>query len=109
MWMRRKTKGFTLLEVLFALFLVSLCVVVYYPQLKNVIKMQDKSYTENIVLRDLDNSVEYLKAHDEVDSSIVDENSKVVVTMDDVGDLVKVNVKVVNGDIAKDVSFYKEK
>lgn len=109
MWMRRKTKGFTLLEVLFALFLVSLCVVVYYPQLKNVIKMQDKSYTENIVLRDLDNSVEYLKAHDEVDSSIVDENSKVVVTMDDVGDLVKVNVKVVNGEIAKDVSFYKEK
>ncbi len=107
--MRRKTKGFTLLEVLFALFLVSLCVVVYYPQLKNVIKMQDKSYTENIVLRDLDNSVEYLKAHDEVDSSIVDENSKVVVTKDDVGDLVKVNVKVVNGDIAKDVSFYKEK
>lgn len=107
--MRRKTRGFTLLEVLFALFLVSLCVVVYYPQLKNVIKMQDKSYTENIVLRDLDNSVEYLKAHDEVDSSIVDENSKVVVTMDDVGDLVKVNVKVVNGDIAKDVSFYKEK
>ncbi|MDU2218731.1 prepilin-type N-terminal cleavage/methylation domain-containing protein [Finegoldia magna] len=107
--MRRKTRGFTLLEVLFALFLVSLCVVVYYPQLKNVIKMQDKSYTENIVLRDLDNSVEYLKAHDEVDSSIVDENSKVVVTKDDVGDLVKVNVKVVNGDIAKDVSFYKEK
>ena len=107
--MRRKTKGFTLLEVLFALFLVSLCVVVYYPQLKNVIKMQDKSYTENIVLRDLDNSVEYLKAHDEVDSSIVDENSKVVVTKDDVGDLIKVNVKVVNGDIAKDVSFYKEK
>ena len=107
--MRRKTKGFTLLEVLFALFLVSLCVVVYYPQLKNVIKMQDKSYTENIVLRDLDNSVEYLKAHDEVDSSIVDENSKVVVTKDDVGDLVKVNVKVVNGEIAKDVSFYKEK
>ena len=107
--MRRKTRGFTLLEVLFALFLVSLCVVVYYPQLKNVIKMQDKFYTENIVLRDLDNSVEYLKAHDEVDSSIVDENSKVVVTKDDVGDLVKVNVKVVNGDIAKDVSFYKEK
>ncbi|MDU4277732.1 prepilin-type N-terminal cleavage/methylation domain-containing protein [Finegoldia magna] len=107
--MRRKTKGFTLLEVLFALFLVSLCVVVYYPQLKNVIKMQDKSHTENIVLRDLDNSVEYLKAHDEVDSSIVDENSKVVVTKDDVGDLVKVNVKVVNGEIAKDVSFYKEK
>ena len=107
--MRRKTKGFTLLEVLFALFLVSLCVVVYYPQLKNVIKMQDKSYTENIVLRDLDNSVEYLKAHDEVDSSIVDENSKVVVTKDNVGDLVKVNVKVVNGEIAKDVSFYKEK
>ena len=107
--MRRKTKGFTLLEVLFALFLVSLCVVVYYPQLKNVIKMQDKSYTENIVLRDLDNSVEYLKAHDEVDSSIVDENSKIVVTKDDVGDLVKVNVKVVNGEIAKDVSFYKEK
>ena len=103
--MRRKTKGFTLLEVLFALFLVSLCVVVYYPQLKNVIKMQDKSHTENIVLRDLDNSVEYLKAHDEVDSSIVDENSKVVVTKDDVGDLVKVNVKVVNGEIAKDVSF----
>lgn len=107
--MRRKTKGFTLLEVLFALFLVSLCVVVYYPQLKNVIKMQDKSYTENIVLRDLDNSVEYLKAHDEVDSSTVDENSKVVVTKDDVGDLVRVNVKVVNGEIAKDVSFYKEK
>ncbi|MDU2544951.1 MAG: prepilin-type N-terminal cleavage/methylation domain-containing protein [Finegoldia magna] len=107
--MRRKTKGFTLLEVLFALFLVSLCVVVYYPQLKNVIKMQDKSYTENIVLRDLDNSVEYLKAHDEVDSSIVDENSKVVVTKDNAGDLVKVNVKVVNGEIAKDVSFYKEK
>lgn len=107
--MRRKTRGFTLLEVLFALFLVSLCVVVYYPQLKNVIKMQDKSYTENIVLRDLDNSVEYLKAHDEVDSSIVDENSKVVVTKDNVGDLVKVNVKVVNGEIAKDVSFYKEK
>lgn len=107
--MRRKTRGFTLLEVLFALFLASLCVVVYYPQLKNVIKMQDKSYTENIVLRDLDNSVEYLKAHNEVDSSIVDENSKVVVTKDDVGDLVKVNVKVVNGEIAKDVSFYKEK
>ena len=107
--MRRKTRGFTLLEVLFALFLVSLCVVVYYPQLKNVIKMQDKSYTENIVLRDLDNSVEYLKVHDDVDSSIVDEKSKVVVTKDDVGDLVKVNVKVVNGDIAKDVSFYKEK
>lgn len=107
--MRRKTKGFTLLEVLFALFLVSLCVVVYYPQLKNVIKMEDKSYTENIVLRDLDNSVEYLKAHDDVDSSIVDENSKIVVTKDDVGDLVKVNVKVVNGEIAKDVSFYKEK
>ncbi|MBS5966824.1 MAG: prepilin-type N-terminal cleavage/methylation domain-containing protein [Finegoldia magna] len=107
--MRRKTKGFTLLEVLFALFLVSLCVVVYYPQFKNVIKMQDKSYTENIVLRDLDNSVEYLKAHDEVDSSIVDENSKIVVTKADVGDLVKVNVKVVNGEIAKDVSFYKEK
>lgn len=107
--MRRKTRGFTLLEVLFALFLVSLCVVVYYPQLKNVIKMQDKSYTENVVLRDLDNSVEYLKAHDEVDYSIVDENSKVVVTKDNVGDLVKVNVKVVNGDIAKDVSFYKEK
>ena len=107
--MRRKTRGFTLLEVLFALFLVSLCVVVYYPQLKNVIKIQDKSYTENIVLRDLDNSVEYLKAHDEVDSSIVDENSKVIVRKVDVGDLVKVNVKVVNGDITKDVSFYKEK
>lgn len=81
--MRRKTRGFTLLEVLFALFLVSLCVVVYYPQLKNVIKMQDKSYTENVVLRDLDNSVEYLKAHDDVDDSIVDENSKVVVKKDD--------------------------
>ena len=40
---------------------------------------------------------------------IVDENSKVVVTKDDVGDLVKVNVSVTNGDIAKDVSFYKEK
>ena len=62
-----------------------------------------------IVLRDLDNSVEYLKAHDYVDDSIVDENSKVVVTKDDVGDLVKVNVSVTNGDIAKDVSFYKEK
>ena len=103
MWMRRKNKGFTLLEVLFALFLVSLCVVVYYPQLKNVITMPDKSYTENIVLRDLDNSVEYLKAHDDVDDSIVDENSKVVVKKDDVGDLVKINVSVTNGDIAKDV------
>lgn len=107
--MRLKNKGFTLLEVLFALFLVSLCVVVYYPQLKNVIIMQDKSYTENIVLLDLDNCVEYLKAHDDVDSSIVNENSEVFVTKDDVGDLVKVNVKVVNGDIAKDVSFYKKK
>lgn len=107
--MRRKNKGFTLLEVLFALFLVSLCVVVYYPQLKNVIAMQDKSYTENIVLLDLDNCVEYLKAHDDVDSSIVNENSEVFVTKDDVGDLVRVNVKVVNGDIAKDVSFYKKK
>ena len=107
--MRLKNKGFTLLEVLFALFLVSLCVVVYYPQLKNVIAMQDKSYTENIVLLDLDNCVEYLKAHDDVDSSIVNENSEVFVTKDDVGDLVRVNVKVVNGDIAKDVSFYKEK
>lgn len=107
--MRLKNKGFTLLEVLFALFLVSLCVVVYYPQLKNVILMQDKSYTENIVLLDLDNCVEYLKGHDDVGSSIVNENSKVFVTKDDVGDLVKVNVKVVNGDIAKDVSFYKKK
>lgn len=107
--MRLKNKGFTLLEVLFALFLVSLCVVVYYPQLKNVIIMQDKSYTENIVLLDLDNCVEYLKAHDDVDSSIVNENSEVFVTKDDVGDLVRVNVKVVNGDIAKDVSFYKKK
>ncbi|MDU7140629.1 MAG: prepilin-type N-terminal cleavage/methylation domain-containing protein [Finegoldia magna] len=107
--MRLKNKGFTLLEVLFALFLVSLCVVVYYPQLKNVILMQDKSYTENIVLLDLDNCVEYLKAHDDVDSSIVNENSEVFVTKDDVGDLVRVNVKVVNGDIAKDVSFYKKK
>ena len=107
--MKRKNKGFTLLEVLFALFLVSLCVVVYYPQLKNVILMQDKSYTENIVLLDLDNCVEYLKAHDDFDSSIVNENSKVFVTKDDVGDLVRVNVKVVNGDIAKDVSFYKKK
>lgn len=107
--MRRKNKGFTLLEVLFALFLVSLCVVVYYPQLKNVILMQDKSYTENIVLLDLDNCIEYLKAHDDVDSSIVNENSEVFVTKDDVGDLVRVNVKVVNGDIAKDVSFYKKK
>ena len=107
--MRLKNKGFTLLEVLFALFLVSLCVVVYYPQLKNVIVMQDKSYTENIVLLDLDNCVEYLKAHDDVDSSIVNENSEVFVTKDDVGDLVRVNVKVVNGDIAKDVSFYKKK
>ena len=107
--MRLKNKGFTLLEVLFALFLVSLCVVVYYPQLKNVIAMQDKSYTENIVLLDLDNCVEYLKAHDDVDSSIVNENSEVFVTKDDVGDLVRVNVKVVNGDIAKDVSFYKKK
>lgn len=107
--MRLKNKGFTLLEVLFALFLVSLCVVVYYPQLKNVILMQDKSYTENIVLLDLDNCIEYLKAHDDVDSSIVNENSEVFVTKDDVGDLVKVNVKVVNGDIAKDASFYKKK
>ena len=107
--MRLKNKGFTLLEVLFALFLVSLCVVVYYPQLKNVIIMQDKSYTENIVLLDLDNCIEYLKAHDDVDSSIVNENSEVFVTKDDVGDLVRVNVKVVNGDIAKDVSFYKKK
>ena len=107
--MRRKNKGFTLLEVLFALFLVSLCVVVYYPQLKNVILMQDKSYTENIVLLDLDNCIEYLKAHDDVDSSIVNENSEVFVTKDDVGDVVRVNVKVVNGDIAKDVSFYKKK
>ncbi|MDU4731010.1 prepilin-type N-terminal cleavage/methylation domain-containing protein [Finegoldia magna] len=107
--MRLKNKGFTLLEVLFALFLVSLCVVVYYPQLKNVILMQDKSYTENIVLLDLDNCIEYLKAHDDVDSSIVNENSEVFVTKDDVGDLVRVNVKVVNGDIAKDVSFYKKK
>lgn len=71
--------------------------------------MQDKSYTENIVLLDLDNCVEYLKAHDDVDSSIVNENSEVFVTKDDVGDLVRVNVKVVNGDIAKDVSFYKKK
>ena len=109
MWMRRKNKGFTLLEVLFALFLVSLCVIVYYPQLKNMITMQDKSYTENVVLRDLDNSVEYLKAHDDVDRSIVDENSTVEIKKDDVGDLVKINVKVTNGDIAKDVSFYKEK
>ena len=109
MYMRRKNKGFTLLEVLFAMFLVSICVVVYYPQLKNVIAMQDKSYTENIVLLDLDNCVEYLKAHDDVDSSIVDENSKVFVTKDDVGDLLRINVKVINGDIAKDVSFYKEK
>ena len=107
--MRLKNKGVTLLEVLFALFLVSLCVVVYYPQLKNVILMQDKSYTENIVLLDLDNCIEYLKAHDDVDSSIVNENSEVFVTKDDVGDLVRVNVKVVNGDIAKDVSFYKKK
>lgn len=107
--MRLKNKGFTLLEVLFALFLVSLCVVVYYPQLKNVILMQDKSYTENIVLLDLDNCIEYLKAHDDVDSSIVNENSEVFVTKDDVGDVVRVNVKVVNGDIAKDVSFYKKK
>lgn len=107
--MRLKNKGFTLLEVLFALFLVSLCVVVYYPQLKNVILMQDKSYTENIVLLDLDNCIEYLKAHDDVDSSIVNENSEVFVTKDDVGDLVRINVKVVNGDIAKDVSFYKKK
>ena len=107
--MRLKNKGFTLLEVLFALFLVSLCVVVYYPQLKNVILMQDKSYTENIVLLDLDNCIEYLKAHDDVDSSIVNENSEVFVTKDDVGDLVRVNVKVVNGDIAKDVSFYKKR
>lgn len=107
--MRLKNKGFTLLEVLFALFLVSLCVVVYYPQLKNVILMQDKSYTENIVLLDLDNCIEYLKAHDDVDSSIVNENSEVFVTKDDVGDLVRVNVKVVNGDIAKDASFYKKK
>lgn len=107
--MRLKNKGFTLLEVLFALFLVSLCVVVYYPQLKNVILMQDKSYTENIVLLDLDNCIEYLKAHDDVDSSIVNENSEIFVTKDDVGDLVMVNVKVVNGDIAKDVSFYKKK
>ena len=107
--MRLKNKGFTLLEVLFALFLVSLCVVVYYPQLKNVILMQDKSYTESIVLLDLDNCVEYLKAHDDVDSSIVNENSEIFVTKDDVGDLVMVNVKVVNGDIAKDVSFYKKK
>ena len=107
--MRLKNKGFTLLEVLFALFLVSLCVVVYYPQLKNVILMQDKSYTENIVLLDLDNCIEYLKAHDDVDSSIVNENSEVFVTKDDVGDLVRVNVKIVNGDIAKDVSFYKKK
>lgn len=107
--MRLKNKGFTLLEVLFALFFVSLCVVVYYPQLKNVILMQDKSYTENIVLLDLDNCIEYLKAHDDVDSSIVNENSEIFVTKDDVGDLVMVNVKVVNGDIAKDVSFYKKK
>ena len=71
--------------------------------------MQDKSYTENVVLRDLDNSVEYLKAHDDVDRSIVDENSTVEIKKDDVGDLVKVNVSVTNGDIAKDVSFYKEK
>ena len=107
--MRLKNKGFTLLEVLFALFLVSLCVVVYYPQLKNVIIMQDKSYTENIVLLDLDNCVEYLKAHDDVDKSIVDENSTVEITKDDEKDLVKINVKVTNGDIAKDVSFYKKK
>lgn len=71
--------------------------------------MQDKSYTENIVLLDLYNCVEYLKAHDDVDSSIVNENSEVFVTKDDVGDVVRVNVKVVNGDIAKDVSFYKKK
>ena len=71
--------------------------------------MQDKSYTENVVLRDLDNSVEYLKAHDDVDRSIVDENSTVEIKKDDVGDLVKINVKVTNGDITKDVSFYKEK
>ena len=71
--------------------------------------MQDKSYTENVVLRDLDNSVEYLKAHDDVDDSIVDENSKVVVKKDDVGDLVKINVSVTNGAMATDVSFYKEK
>lgn len=107
--MRRKNKGFTLLEVLFALFLVSLCVVVYYPQLENVIVMQNHSYTENIVLRDLDNSVEYLKAHDDVDQSIVDENSTIEVKKDDAGDLVKINVSVTNGDITKDVSFYKEK
>ena len=69
--------------------------------------MQDKSYTENIVLLDLDNCVEYLKGHDDVDSSIVNENSKVFVTKDDVGDLVRVNVKIVNGDIAKDVSLSK--
>ena len=71
--------------------------------------MQDKSYTENIVLLDLDNCVEYLKAHDDVDKSIVDENSTVEITKDDEKDLVKINVKVTNGDIAKDVSFYKKK
>ena len=109
MWMRRKNKGFTLLEVLFALFLVSICVVVYYPQLKNVIVMQNHSYKENIVLRDLDNCVEYLKAHDDVDESIVDENSTVEIKKDDANDLVKINVSVTNGDITKDVSFYKEK
>lgn len=107
--MKKKSKGFTLLEVLFALFLVSLCVVVYYPQLKNALVLQKKANTERIVLHDLDNAIECLKSSDDVDKSILSENSTVNVKQTNRGGLIEVEVSVTNGDVTRNVSFYKQK
>ena len=107
--MKKKSKGFPLLEVLFALLLVSLCVVVYYPQLKNALVLQKKANTERIVLHDLDNAIESLKSSDDVDKSILSENSTVNVKKTNHNGLIEVDVSVTNGDVTRNVSFYKQK
>ena len=105
--MKSKNKAFTLMEVLFALFLVSIAVVVYYPQLKTAIQLQQKAYVEKIVLDDLENSLEYLQTKDTMDTSILSKGSTIQITHEDVGEFEQINITITNGDVSKNVSFYK--
>ncbi|MDY6065091.1 MAG: prepilin-type N-terminal cleavage/methylation domain-containing protein [Finegoldia sp.] len=107
--MNKKAKGFTLIEVLFALFIVSLCVLIYYPLLSNARNLEEKSYQEAYLLEDLDNSVEYLKNHDDMDRSLLHESSLININKEDHGDYESIQIEVTNGMISKDETIYKKK
>lgn len=107
--MNKKTKGFTLMEVLFALFIVSLCLLVYYPLLTSAKDLEKKSYEEYILLEDLDNSIEYLKNHDYMDENLLDESTSIDIQREDYPDYELIKIEVTNGSISKNESIYKKK